>query len=259
MAGVGQILSRHGAVIASVLFHGAALALLVLKLTPPSLTAPANAETPSIAVEIITAPTPLPASVFTTAALPPPPPEPQPAVVEESPPLIESVVAEEIAPPPPPEVERKKERPPRPERVRQRPRPEPAETRELPMETPQTVAQPAPPSRAPVAQQTALAAPAGRAGPPPDYVALLHQALERKKEYPRAARQQRQQGRAMLRFAIDRGGNVLSYRIEKSSGYEVLDREVVAMIQRASPLPPIPAEMAADRLEVVVPIPFAIR
>jgi protein TonB len=257
MTGASQILSRHAAIVASVIFHGAALALLLLKLTPPSLTTPANAETPSIAVDVITMPTPAPATVA-TAAPPPPPLEPPPTIIEESPPLIESLVAEEVAPPPPPKVERKKERPPRPEQVRQ-PRPQHVETRESPMEMPQAVAQPAPPSLAPVAQQAALAAPAGRSGPPPDYVSLLHQALERKKEYPRAARQQRQQGRAMLRFAIDRGGNVLSYRIEKSSGYEALDREVVAMIQRASPLPPMPADMTADRLEVVVPIPFVLR
>lgn len=259
MAVSGHIVSRHAAVVASVAFHGAALAVLLLKLTPPTLATSANAETPSIAVEVVTMPTPAPATVATAAPPPPPPEPPPPEVVEEPPPLIESLVAEDVAPPPPPKVERKKERPPRPERVRQRPRPEPVETREPPIEMPQSTAEPAKPSPAPIAQQTALAAPAGRAGPPPDYVALLHHALERKKNYPRAARQQRQQGRAMLRFAIDRGGNVLSYRIEKSSGYEALDREVVAMIQRASPLPPIPADMAADRLEVVVPIPFVLR
>ena len=63
----------------------------------------------------------------------------------------------------------------------------------------------------------------------------------------------------MLRFAIDRSGKVLDYRIEKSSGFELLDREAVAMIQRASPLPPMPPEMRADRLEVVVPVPFVLR
>ncbi len=212
MAVSGHIVSRHAAIVASVAFHGVALAVLLLKLTPPTLATSANAETPSIAVEVVSMPTPAPATVATAAPPepPPPPPEPPPPeVVEEPPPLIESLVAEEVAPPPPPKVERKKERPPRPERARQRPRPEPVETREPPIEMPQSTAEPAKPSPAPIAQQAALAAPAGRAGPPPDYVALLHHALERKKDYPRAARQQRQQGRAMLRFAIDRGGNVL--------------------------------------------------
>ena len=76
-APVAGSLSRHGAVAASLLFHGAALAVLILKLTPPLLTAPANAEIPAIAVEVITLPTPAP-DLVTTAA---PPPAPEPVVV----------------------------------------------------------------------------------------------------------------------------------------------------------------------------------
>jgi protein TonB len=190
----------------------------------------------------------------------PPPPPPEPVPVEEPPPVIESTAAETVAePPPPPKVERPPERKPKPKPVRRRTLPPPPERPPVPVEA-VVPAQPAPPPpvTAPVAPQTAMAAPAGHAGPPPDYLALLHRALERSKEYPRAARQRRQQGRAMLRFAIDRAGNVLNYRIEKSTGYATLDRAVVAMIERASPLPPIPADMAGDRLEVVVPIPFVL-
>jgi protein TonB len=256
MAAIGQALSRHGALIASLLVHGAALAMLMVKLSAPTLTAPANAETPAVVIEIVTAPTPTP-DLVTTAAPPAPPPEPPPEAIEEPPPLIESMVAEEVAPPPPPpKIEKKPE--PKPKPVKHQPRPEPVEIPVTPVEMTQT-AVPTKPSPAPPARHAALAAPSGRAGPPPDYLALLHLALEKHKEYPRAARQRRQQGRAMLRFAIDRGGNVLDYCIEKSSGYDTLDREVVAMIQRASPLPPMPPEMATDRLEVVVPVPFVLR
>lgn len=242
-AAVAQSLSRHGAVAASVLFHGAALALLILKLTPP-LSAPANAEIPAIAVEVITLPAPAP----------PPPPPPEPVVMDEPPPLIESTVAETVVePPPPPKVEERKPEP--------KPKPKPVKTPPKPVEQPPervettAVETPAP---APAARQTAAVSTVGRVGPPPSYLSLLHSALERNKDYPRAARQKRQQGRAMLRFAIDRGGNVLNYKLEKSTGYDTLDREVVAMIQRASPLPPMPAEMSGDRLEVVVPVPFTL-
>jgi TonB family protein len=58
-------------------------------------------------------------------------------------------------------------------------------------------------------------------------------------------------------FTIDRKGNVVSSRIEKSSGSDVLDAEALAMIKRAAPLPAPPAEVAADDLTLVLPIRFA--
>jgi protein TonB len=261
-ATVARTLSRHGAIVASVAFHGAALAVLILKLTPPILTAPANAEIPAIAVEVITLPTPAPDLVTTAALPPPPPPEPEPVVVEEPPPVIESTVSETVAePPPPPKVEEKPPEPPKP-KPKHKPKPikhpKPVERPPERVDT-ASVATPTPPVPAPPAPQTAMAAPVGRAGPPPSYLALLHSALERNKDYPRSARQRRQQGRAMLRFSIDRSGKVLRYKIEKSTGYDVLDREVIAMIQRASPLPPMPADMSGDHLEIVVPVPFTLR
>lgn len=58
-------------------------------------------------------------------------------------------------------------------------------------------------------------------------------------------------------FTIDRKGNVVSSRIEKSSGSDVLDADALAMIKRAAPLPAPPAEVAADDLTLVLPIRFA--
>src|SRR3546814_5511323 len=80
-----------------------------------------------------------------------------------------------------------------------------------------------------------------------DYKAQLYAWLEKHKEYPRRARLRRQEGTALLEFAMDRGGRVLSYRIVESSGYKLLDDEVVAMIERASPLPTPPAAMEGER------------
>jgi protein TonB len=70
---------------------------------------------------------------------------------------------------------------------------------------------------------------------------------------------QRQQGTAFLYFAMDRNGQVLDYRLERSSGHALLDREVEAMIKRAEPLPRLPESWQQTRLELVVPIQFALR
>jgi protein TonB len=99
----------------------------------------------------------------------------------------------------------------------------------------------------------------GMAGAAADYMSILQAWLEKHKEYPRSARLRRIEGAVLLYFAIDGDGRVLSYRIERSSGHRMLDNETLAMIDRAQPLPPIPADMDRDRLEVVVPVQFSLR
>jgi len=92
-----------------------------------------------------------------------------------------------------------------------------------------------------------------------DYFTLLSAWLERHKQYPFPAQRRRQEGTVFLRFVVDRLGNVLSYKIERSSGYNLLDHEIEKMIQRAAPLPAMPDELVQSRLELVVPISFYLR
>ena len=99
----------------------------------------------------------------------------------------------------------------------------------------------------------------GDPGARADYFAKLQAWLERHRRYPRRAQMRRQEGTALLYFVIDRNGRVLDYRIERSSGYSVLDREVKAMLERAEPLPPVPPQLRQARLELLLPIEFAIR
>ena len=108
----------------------------------------------------------------------------------------------------------------------------------------------------------APAAPAPSAAPSravPSWQGRLLSHLERHKRYPRSAQARRQEGVAQVRFTIDRNGNVLSVRLDRSSGVASLDEETVEMVQRASPLPAPPEEMAKDRIELVVPVQFFIR
>lgn len=84
--------------------------------------------------------------------------------------------------------------------------------------------------------------------------------LQKEKRYPAYALRSKQQDTVLIRFVIDGRGNVLSSTIVKSNGYDLLDRESLALIKRASPLPPPPMNvMKGDRLELVVPIEFFIR
>lgn len=82
--------------------------------------------------------------------------------------------------------------------------------------------------------------------------------LERFKRYPDAARASRAQETALLSFGMDRNGQVLGYALVRSSGYPELDEEVLAMIERASPLPPAPPELGPDVVQLVVPVRFRL-
>ena len=78
--------------------------------------------------------------------------------------------------------------------------------------------------------------------------------LDRFKRYP--AQAHGAEGVASLAFTIDRKGNVLSSQIATTSGSAVLDAEVLALVKRAAPFPPPPAEVADADLSFVVPIRF---
>lgn len=80
--------------------------------------------------------------------------------------------------------------------------------------------------------------------------------LERHKRYPRAAQQRQQQDVIYLRFRVDRSGAVLDWTIARSRGYALLDAEVNALIQRASPLPPPPDDVGGNPIEMVMPVEF---
>lgn len=83
----------------------------------------------------------------------------------------------------------------------------------------------------------------------------LHQVLR----YPAAARENEQEGTAFVTFTMTREGHVLSAALTRSSGRPALDAEAVAMVRRADPLPPPPAEAPGQSLTLVVPVQFSLR
>jgi periplasmic protein TonB len=83
--------------------------------------------------------------------------------------------------------------------------------------------------------------------------------LSKSRRYPGAAMARREQGVPTIRFVMDRQGRVLSVSLERTSGYDDLDREALALPRRAQPLPKPPADRAGDTLELVVPVAFFIK
>ena len=93
----------------------------------------------------------------------------------------------------------------------------------------------------------------------PNWKSLLVATLERNKRYPAEAQARGDHGVAELAFSVDRSGRVHHARIVASSGSSLLDRETLAMLERAAPLPPPPPEIAGHEIPIVVPIRYNMR
>jgi protein TonB len=63
-------------------------------------------------------------------------------------------------------------------------------------------------------------------------------------------------GTVELMFTMDRGGVITGVWIRQSSGSAALDREAVATVLRAQPLPQIPPELP-DPLNITLPVSFS--
>lgn len=89
------------------------------------------------------------------------------------------------------------------------------------------------------------------------YEQILSAWIQQHKVYPQEAYASGMQGRVLLRIRIDRAGNVISRRIEQSSGYSLLDQAVMVAIQNANPVPRVPmAYPGGKMLEFRIPIDF---
>jgi len=197
---------------------------------------------------------PLPAPPLIEPSLVPPPPQVQTPPLEpqaEPLPLPEPKLPK-LAPTPAPHpaVTLPAPQPPKP-----KPKVKRAEPPPLPQPQSAPLAPPAPPAPAATPQIPTNSSPAARAS----WQAQLVAWLEKYKRYPRMAQEQRQQGVVHLRFTIDREGKVLASEINKSSGFELLDEEVLALIQRAQPVPAPPPEVTGNRIEMLVPVSFSLR
>ncbi len=218
-------------------------AAVMIDLAPLSkaLAVPPNAVPPGPQQEQVAQPPPPEPKL--PPALPPAPPTPVPKVKVPLPPKPT------LKPKPPPQR--------LPTVVREQPRPQPRPRPPAPATTtpPQVEAPPASKSAAPVPGASAPASPDAV----PNWQASLLGRLEQFKRYPRSARLRRQQGVVYLRFTMDRRGKVLSARIDRSSGFDVLDKEALALVHRAQPLPPPPPAVPGDPIRLVVPVQFALK
>ena len=95
-------------------------------------------------------------------------------------------------------------------------------------------------------------------GPGDDYLAALQRWLARYKKYPDDAIKKKEEGKVVVGFTLNRDGTVLDSWIEHSTGVPELDQATLAMLQRASPMPPIPPRYKGAQLKLAMPIDYSI-
>jgi protein TonB len=142
---------------------------------------------------------------------------------------------------------------PKPERPREEAVPQPARVQSK-QEAKEGVKQ----AQRPASRSTPAASGVGigRSGADANYHGLVAAHLSRHKQFPADARARRDEGTAIVTFAIDGRGYVTSVRLTRSSGVAALDQESQAMPRRASPFPPPPD---GQPMNFTVPLSFHIR
>jgi protein TonB len=266
-----------GAAGAAALAAHAALAGFLLREPPPIASQPAPA---AVMLELAPAPTAPEASetqiapdvvdqheVLETPAAMAAPPEPSVADLAPPDPLTPPDIAEpveDVLPPvdtTPVEVAAAVTRPlARPESLPRPPEPAPerVERRQAEKRPPQVARQAARAEAPPAAKAAAPQNSRGAAGAmsPATWQSRLMARLERAKRYPSGARRRGEEGVAYVSFAIAGDGRVLSAQLARSSGHSELDQEVLALVRRASPLPPPPPGAPTT---ITAPVRFNIR
>lgn len=241
-----------------------------------SATAPSQPDIPVPAPQPVSPPAPAQPEM-------PPPTPPQPEIPKPTPP------APEIPPPPPSPTKAVTPAPPRlvmnipppkpryvPLRHRTRRAETPPRPATVPVPAPPRTPAPQPAPAAAAQTQTALASPgtgagpghgtegAGKGaignspGPGDDYLEKLYRHLLRYKKYPLEAIGAKQQGRVEVAFTIARDGTISGARIEKSSGSAMLDQATLALVQHASPAPPLPDSYKGIAARVKFPIDYKL-
>lgn len=83
-------------------------------------------------------------------------------------------------------------------------------------------------------------------------------AISKHKKYPKIAAMRNWQGEAIVELELDGNGKLKSKKITQSSGYEVLDKQALEMVEKALPLPAPPDTLRGISFTITVPVPFKL-
>ena len=90
------------------------------------------------------------------------------------------------------------------------------------------------------------------------YGALLTRHISAFKKYPRIAQRRIWEGDILLEITLNKNSKILNIKVINESKHEVLNKEAVAMIERAQPLPKA-NNIKSETFKVFVPVVFKLR
>jgi len=90
------------------------------------------------------------------------------------------------------------------------------------------------------------------------YGNALWNAISKHKKYPKIAQMRGWQGETIVELELDGSGKLKSKKITQSSGYEVLDKQALEMVEKAAPFPTPPEALRNSNFTIVIPVPFKL-
>jgi protein TonB len=87
-----------------------------------------------------------------------------------------------------------------------------------------------------------------------EHFAYIKKIIEENLSYPRRAQRMGWTGRVVVSFDVSKNGHVLDIRIVKSTGYELLDSNLVETIRKVEPFPRPPVSVTLN-----IPITYELR
>jgi protein TonB len=91
-----------------------------------------------------------------------------------------------------------------------------------------------------------------------DYLLRLQVWIARRERYPAEARDKHQEGKGIVGFTIARDGKVTRVWIDQSTGSSLLDQASIATIRDASPVPPLPHDIAGNSVDFYLPVNYTL-
>jgi TonB family protein len=82
------------------------------------------------------------------------------------------------------------------------------------------------------------------------YAKIIKKRIQRHWTYPSTARENYLQGNLLIIFRLEKNGDLVSCRISRSSGYQILDSASIKAIELASPFPPFPDTIPVQFLNI---------
>lgn len=90
------------------------------------------------------------------------------------------------------------------------------------------------------------------------YNSMLWGRIAKYKQYPKIAQMRGWQGEVIVELLVDASGKLKSKKIISGSGYDVLDKQALNMIEKAAPFPAPPEVLRGSSFSITVPIPFKL-